>query len=506
MATADVLQTPQIIEIIGSTIRVKHPDISGYTNTTVSTPLSAGGTTLTVLDNNYFEDNDWFIIGHPGDNETEDCDVNGAVTRGTSITITNTTSFDHEIDSPVTKIFERGIKIYGATTDGGAGTLIASVDAKTASGRQLADAIMIQWNQQYTEYTMISTDTAYNYYYVTFTDGTTESSASDYVAASGLTNVSVAEMVSAGLNEVNAEIDGTLLTREWLLSVANDFQDEVTNYTLTDEFGNKIPKDWSWELFTNDTSLSITENENSYTLSGLSETLKYSDTPDSILDIRIGTDVLKKRDITQFDYDMRDKVKGVVASAASAGDTTLTLDDTYEFSESGSISVPGQTAVVTYTTNTESTGVLSGIPASGTGAITVTSIALDATVWQGVTPGKPEYYTIYDGNIMFSTPPDSTLAGKKIKVRGLKKISRLSSFSDSTVIPFTYLAKYYIGSRIESKKGNSDNSNNLYSIFLSKLQDQAIRDGLPVLDQLEYRKFNWDSESTIWNTYNGDND
>ena len=185
MATADLLQTPSIVSIVGSTIRVSHPETNGYTNTRLSAQIAAAGTAMTVYDNNNFADNDWFIAGHVGDERTESNDVNGAVTRGTAITVTNALSFAHPIDSPVTKIFERGIKIYGAATDGGSGTLIASVDAKTASGRQLADAAMIQWNKPYTEYTMISTDTAYAYYYVTFTDGTTDSSASDYIVAAG---------------------------------------------------------------------------------------------------------------------------------------------------------------------------------------------------------------------------------------------------------------------------------------------------------------------------------
>jgi hypothetical protein len=164
MGTSDLLQKPSIIEIIGSTIRVSHPNISKYTRHYLRSSIAAGGTTLTVDDNNGLEDNDWFILGEIGDGKTEDGDVNGAVTRGTSITITNTSSFAHDIDTPITKILERGIRIYGAATDGGAGTLITSVDAKTASGRQLADAIMIHWDKEYTEYTMISTDTAYAYY------------------------------------------------------------------------------------------------------------------------------------------------------------------------------------------------------------------------------------------------------------------------------------------------------------------------------------------------------
>jgi hypothetical protein len=119
--TAKVLQTPQILDIIGSTIRVRHPDISGYTRTSVVSQFDSTDTALSVRDNDNFEDNDWFTFGEVGDSKSEECDVNGAVTRGTAITVTNSTKFDHEIDTPVTRIFERGFRLYGAATDGGAG-------------------------------------------------------------------------------------------------------------------------------------------------------------------------------------------------------------------------------------------------------------------------------------------------------------------------------------------------------------------------------------------------
>jgi len=84
---SQVLQTPSIISIEGSTIRVKHPDVSGYTRTSLVAPFTAAGTSISVRDNNNFEDDDWFIIGEPGNARTESGDVNGAVTRGTSLTI-----------------------------------------------------------------------------------------------------------------------------------------------------------------------------------------------------------------------------------------------------------------------------------------------------------------------------------------------------------------------------------------------------------------------------------
>ena len=492
---AKLIQKPQIIEIIGSSIKVKHPDISGYTRTEIISPLTAAGTALSVSDNNNLTDDDWFVLGEAGDAKAEECDVNGAVTRGTSLTITNTTKFSHDISTPLTKIYERGIKIYGAATDGGVGTLIASVDAKVAATNQLADAIMIQWNKKYTEYTLISTDTTYAYYFVKFTDGTTDSSASDYVLATGLVYNSVETVVKEALLKVNAKIDPEadgLITREWLLSVANDFQDEVINYEVTTPDGRKISKDWSWEIFEDETSLALTLNENKYALSGLASDLKYENSKTGLLSVRIGSSLIDYQDINEYEEDMDGIVRTEVATAASSGDITLVCDDTYEFNEDGTIYAGAET--ITYTGNTEATGTFTGIPASGTGSITDT-IAVDSVVWQGITPGTPTKYTIFDGYILFNIPPDSDFVGYKIKIKGIKKLSRLTDFPDTLAIPFTHLAKIYIASQIEYRKNNSVNGDRLTAEFTRKLNDLALKDKIQKMESLTYYRFGEDKNN-----------
>ena len=486
---AKILQKPNILEVIGSSIKIKHPDISSYPRTEAIAPIAVGGTALSVADNNTFEDDAWFVIGEVGDNKTEEGDVNGAVTRGTSITITNTNKFAHEIHSPVTKIYERGIKIYGAATDGGAGTLITSVDAITTP---IADAVMIQWNQPYTEYTIRSSDTAYAYYYVQFTDGTTSSAASDYVLAAGLAYNTVEDVVKGALLKCNAKIDPEvdgLITREWLLQVANDWQDEVTHYETTTPDGRKISKDWSFETFEDLTGLTITQSENKYALSSLATTLKYGDSMTGILNVRLGDQVLRYIDIDEYDARMVGKVRTEVATQATAGQTTLILDDTYELSESGTIYVGDQT--ITYTGNTESTGTLTGIPASGTGSITAT-ITVDTVAWQGVGTGQPKEYTIYDGNILLITPPSSTYVGYKLKFRGIKQLSRLTDFTDTFTVPFTHIAKIYIAAEIEFRKGNDASGLRLKGEWMNKLNDQALKDKTQAQQTFSYYDFGED--------------
>jgi len=482
MPNSKVLATPKILSLVGSTLRIAHPDITDYTRTRVGTALAAAGTTLTVIDNKGFADNDWMILGEVGDPKTEDVDVNGAVTRGTSMTITNTTKFGHEIDAPVTRILERGIAIYGAATDGGSGTLIASVDAITASGTQLANAVMIQWNQAHTEYTLISTDTAYAFYYVVFTDGTTDSPASDYVASTGPAYNSGYEIVNAALREADAEIDNSFFTWELMLDYVNDWQDEVTHYVTQDG----VSKDWAFEIAENTTSLTATQNTEKYALSGLTLEMKYPDSKQGVLSVKLGANHLWSMDYDEY-IDLYDGIKRTeVATEASAADTSIVLDDTYEFAESGTAYVGADT--ITYTANTESTATLSGIPASGTGSITATRV-VDTVVWQGVSPGKPSKYTIFNGNLYTDVPCNSNVANFKFKIQYLYKVARLAALSEVTVITFPHIAKYYIAGRIESRKGNTENAQRLLAQHRAMLEMEARKDRLQVMDQTQYYDF-----------------
>lgn len=479
MATSDLLQKPQILEIIGSTIRIKHPDISGNYQTSVSSSIAAAGTTLNVLDTgaitgNGFADNDWYIVGAIGDSETEENDVNGAVTRGTSMTVTNVLSFGHEIDAPVTKIYERGIKIYGAATDGGTGTLIASVDAKTASGRQLADAVMIEWHRPHTEYTMISTDTAYAYYYVQFTDGTTSSSASDYVLAAGLGSTSVEYFIQQALEMTNTSLNDPGITREQCIKWANDCQTEITQYTYQDsQTGKMIAKNWDFEEAYSSGDITMTTNKNKYDLSDLSMKFPYND---GVISIQIGTmPELEKLGFNDYLKRMSNKPYTEVATQAEIGDTTLVVDSLVEFSDpdgsTATLYVLGQTLTYTDVTGTTT---FTGVPASGTGSITA-QIAVDSGVWQNNAPSVPTRYTIDKENLYLVEPPQSTYNNYPLNIRYFKKLTALTEASDTTVVTFTNVFQYYIASMIERRKQNVEKANELMSQWDRMMLKNALQ-------------------------------
>lgn len=496
MATSKSLQKPEITQIIGSTIRVKHPDIHKNIRSFLASQIAAAGVSMIVIDNLGFEDNDWYIVGEVGDLTTETNDVNGAVTRGTSLTVTNAQSFDHEINAPITKINERGIKIYGAATDGGAGTIIESIDAKTAAGRQLADAQMIEWNKEFTEYTLISTDTAYAYYYVEFVDGAgTVSAKSDYVASTGLSDSSVESFIQDALDLVDAEISSSL-TRETCVRWANQCQKYITQYVFQDPSNGQMRQiDWGFEMLEDITSLTISENENAYALSDLSTPAKYTDTTKIIIDIRMGDRTpLKKRAIDEYDDLMAHRPRTNVATEANAGDTTLVVDSNVEYSDNGIIYLGSDT--VSYTGKT-GTNTFTGIPASGSGSITATWV-VGSPVWQSHKPGEPSRYTIFNGTLYLDKPPASKWENFALKIRYFKKLTSLTEISDVTEVTFTNIFHLYIASKIQARRTNFKESQMLKAEFERQLLSNAESNSVPMTDEKTYYNF--------MNTYPQNND
>jgi len=489
MATSELLTKPTIIEVTGSTFRIAHPDISGNVRTYLASTIAAAGTAMTVLDNNGFADDDWYVIGDIGDEKTESGDVNGAVTVGSSMTVTNNLSFAHEVNAPVTKINERGIAIYGAATDGGAGTLIASIDAKTASGKNLADAVMIQWDKPYTEYTLITTDTTYAYYYAKFTDGITSSASSDYVLAAGLASNSVEYFIQQALTLTNSELDDALLKRERLVKVANDCQSAIAQFKYQDpRTGEYTQTNWEFEMVEDKTSLTLSTGEHEYALSGLSVAPKW-ESERAIISIRIGSEgKIEKQLISEYDDDTEEHTRTDCATTGAVAATSLVVDSNVEFTDTGTLYSGDNT--LTYTGKTGTT-TFTGIPASGDYSIE-TQIEVDDPVWQGIQLDLPTKYSYFDGKIIFNKPPASDYSGYPIKLRYFKKLPALLDASDVTEVTFSNVFELYLASWIERRKGNEDKAIQYMKEFKDQVLNNALSASVPTIDEISYYQFNDD--------------
>lgn len=487
MPLAQSLQRPKIIQILNSTIRIAHPDISRNLRTYLNAPLAAAGTVVTVRDNDGIADDDFLLFGEIGDKQTEATDVTtanvagtGLIARGTSFAVTAVV-FAHEVDAPITMLNERRIRIFRAASDGGAGTLIASIDALTN------DAINIQWDRPYTEYTLRSGDTTgATHYYVTFDDGTVQSAASDYVAVAGHGATVVENLVQQALDLTDTVIDNRKITREMCVRWADNCQDAIAQFVYQDPAtGQYVKKDWSWEVVENITSLDVATNDNTYAMSGLTRALKYPDSERSFINIRLGDkSPLDYVDPDEMDRLLANKPYTTTTVATVAADTTLTVADTAEFGDSGSLYISSRQ--LTYTAKAATT--FTGIPAAGTGSIDAV-YASGSIVWQGISPDLPKKYTLFDGVLILDKPPHSDYNTFAIKVRYYAALARLTEASDTTTIPFVNVFQYYIGSMMQRRRGNYDEADKLMAIFEKKVLANAVADKTPSADEHTYYDF-----------------
>jgi len=164
--------------------------------------------------------------------------------------------------------------------------------------------------------------------------------------------------------------------------------------------------------------------------------LRDPDSPDNILGLRIGGEGQNLRYISKREWDTH--YVGIphttVSSAPSVGATSITLTSSRDFDESGTIRIGSNS--ITYTANAQSTGILSGIPASGTGSIDAAHAA-GTDVWQNANFGLPGQYTIFEDVIYFDQPFESTYVDRNIYIDFYRIIPEYDSDGDTLDEPDT---------------------------------------------------------------------
>jgi hypothetical protein len=445
------LQKPQIIDIKGSALTIKHPNLESYIKVGLSAQTGSG-TTISVFDNLGFTNGDHIVIGTIGRPTTETRTINGAVSRGQSLTINSALSFAHKQSEFVTVCPEAKIRIYsGPTNDFSAATLIATVD--------------IQFSKSFTTY-FIPNASIDNFYFADFANNaaTIFSDPSVPIPASGYNYQAASVIIGSALNSSNSAVND-LITYDFLIGCVQEAQQRITQVQSKD--GTK--KDWSFEIA--EDYLYAIQDQRTYSLAALTKPIKYSQTNETFIEVLFENNPLRPR--TRIDIERQGtKANNTVATAqAAVGATTLTVRSTGEFAISGNLAIAGQK--ITYTGKTDTT--FTGIPATGSGSIT-SIIPSGSEVWITGIAGKPSGYCISQQNIIFDLPFNNTLAGKPIYLRYYSKVSAVDELGDLVAPEFTNLVRQYLVYKIEYAKGNKDQANVEMSLFETMVSGQAMND------------------------------
>lgn len=407
---------------------------NGQKQTSLSANAAASATTFTVLHYNGLADNDFLLLGNWGELTAEIVQIKG--TPNTTVTLEAGMVYDHYADTPVTVIPYNQVEFYRATTLTGSKTALGGAGSKI-------NIIPSRFDTFYADNTN-STGYVFFRFYCSEATRADYSEYSDGVSYEGTDYNSVENVLAEACSIAGVKVGDTNAEEDQLIRDINEAQAQITS-----------KHNWSFELVSNETSITSAQDTTKYALSGLTYALKYPDSKQGIFNIKFASHPLDYIDFNEYEKLFEDTAQSGATSGAAIGATTLTLDDSYEFAEDGTVYSGANT--ITYTANAQSTGVLSGIPASGTGSITATITAGDQ-VWQGIQAGEPTKYSVFNGYIYVDVPIDSDNAGKKIKVKYLKKLSRLTNFASNVEIPFFEALSHYVAYKILRRKKDNDNA------------------------------------------------
>ena len=383
-----------LIQHKNRTIRVDQVRVAenAIAKTYLTANMSASSGTLTVKDIAGFAIGKYVWI-NPFQANSEIIAVHASTApSGSTLTLAaaTTTAFAHSVGEQVLYIEFNQIEISHSATLAGAKSVLAT-SGMLAREREL-------------RYLDVSQTTGY--YFARFKDSvaTLYSGYNDGLEYGGWDANTVGYMVDSALQEIRAEFTESLTIQDCLRWINKGIR----------EIKGKLRK-WPEHTVSDYVAGQASRGINSVTMP---TNIYDSETNNSILDLRIGSSLgLNFLDGGSFDAQMGEVKKTQVRTQATSGGTTLEIDNSYDFADSGTVTVyiSGTKYDITYTgvTRSATAGILTGIPASGDGSISVT-IAVDVNVWQGETEGVPTYFTVRNGAIEFWPLVNSELDNQNV--------------------------------------------------------------------------------------------
>jgi len=414
-------------------------------STYVTSQATAAATTLTVKNITGFAVDQVVLIGELGNEESEIAKTDDTTAPATTvITLLAAIVRTHAILTTVAVLPYDQIEYSHADTETGTKSVLAT---ETISGNTEVDT--------YED----STETT-GYYFWRFKNsiGTTYSAYSDAIPYAGKSANSVGYAIDYALRRNNTERTDRI-TDDWLYEEVNSCLRYIT--------GKR--KKWA-QLQSFDSILGQTARGlNYYSLpSDIYDTLSNR----SILDVRVGTNTsLRYIDKKEWEAKMYGTVETDVRTEGAIAATTLEVDNSYDFADTGTVNVyiSGIKYSPTYTgvTRSATAGVLTGVPASGDGSITAT-IPVDTRVWQGESEDNVQYFTVFGGKLWINPMPDASNDDMNVTIDYWTECDAVNSDGDTLDIKRFDMIKDWLTWSIravlknEGKRVMSDPDKNLF--------------------------------------------
>jgi hypothetical protein len=538
-------QTAKIRSVIGNVIQIENPAPLGISSLLTSA-ASAAGVTLTVADNSGFQFGatdalpDLLLIGTLGVDQTEIKKINGAITLGTSLTISALT-FPHAVDTSVAKYLFDQVEISGASSATGNKTVI--------------DTMSLQVGAPVT--TFIVSGTTYSYYFVRYynSQATTPyysaysaaTPAVDYTFGSvkpaideayRMVNDTPSEFYSlldcyAAINNCYSEIIaerkkwswrflfdynlGEMTSGTWSVSLPTDMADRNTYKSI---MGVRLGKQSDmayldkseWDKVTTDVAYSTlaqpagllatgTFTDDSpaansiawatvtITSGGTTYTITDGNTSNTYvwLDTAVSTTVFQTSNTLPS---ASSTIVYLVKNDAGAALVCVRVTSSVDFDDTGSFSVEDDDMQYT-DSNNRTSGFLIGV----TGQTAEHSSG--AYIFQGANTGEPCYWTIINNTLLIYPVVGTEFTNRNLYIDYAKGVTVVAADTDSLLFPDYMLVSYYIAWKYLLRKNNGNESEG--SLAMKK----SYRDRVDMLKRNEvsgqYQKFR--PRTAIWQNY-----
>jgi hypothetical protein len=346
---------------------------------------------------------------------------------GSTVTLAANTTYAHSAGEPVYRIEFNQVEISTASTLGGSKSVLttATLDADQK------------------ELIYLDTATTSGYYYARFKNSVASAYGSycDACPYNGFAANTVGYMIDRSLKDLGLELSNVVTILdcfEWINTCLRTVQGKLKHW----------PEHYAYNQVLGQTSRGTN-------VVAMPTDIYDNETNKSILAVRIGRGAkLAYLDPQLFDRQMNKARYTQVTTQASAGATSLAIDNSYDFDESGSVNVyvAGVKYTITYTGITRSTtaGFLTGIPASGTGAITIT-VPVDTYVWQNDAEGIPTYFTVRNGSIEYWPLADGNNDNQNIYSDYSKVATSVDTEGDTIDLQRFDIVQYYLTWRMWCK-------------------------------------------------------
>lgn len=345
------------------------------------------------------------------------------------VTLRDTLTFDHPQDTPVYIIDWNRIQLDWASS--------------VAGSKSTMFAYPVYINPTQTETLIKETTQTNGFYFTKFNEtiGNTNSDYSDAIPFAGYDDNMVASIKQRALDDLGEEVDGVIITNEYLnqclWEARREYHEAPGKRPFRRKFGEIIG----------------TALTGSYRIE-LPTTVEKSQSAENIYGVRIGTQQnMTYYDKKSWDFDYRSRPHTFLTTAYTIGNQDLYLSNVRDFADSGSVQVEGTTIGYSAKSNTGGTMRINSAGAWNT--------SVGSDVFQNTSYGLPTQFTVFadpggSSYIYYNRPLDTIYVGQNIYLDYYRTLVGFDSDADVLDEPKYDMFIDYLKFKIKERrsKGN----------------------------------------------------